>query len=333
MLFLKHKPATTTAFIDKSTSLYYYGARYYDPELGRFTQADTIVPDPEDPQAFNRYGYARGNPIRYTDPTGHSFWDKVDKWFGKFDKWCYDNNIDINIGGTVYTSEFGPGGEAEGPGGQDDFPVGDSYAHDYDFTYPFEKDLIYPSTVPGISEHTPTAISIPGLAFPATRIGPTGSGAGKPAISDIAEYDPVGAALQVADYQESQELKRRLTWFEETQRWLVEIGGVMEKDHPFILDMQSSFGFTNVVSGSASNVGFLPRGIGVSNNHFLKGGRLFYRWTNQYGGGVKAVSFAKMGILSSSLSVVSVGLTAYTVGATIDSYIHGTKEYIRKRGN
>jgi len=71
----------TGKLLDTSTNLYYYGARYYDPVLGRFTQADTIVPDPSDPQAFDRYGYARGNPIRYTDPTGHSFWDKVKKIF------------------------------------------------------------------------------------------------------------------------------------------------------------------------------------------------------------------------------------------------------------
>jgi RHS repeat-associated protein len=31
--------------LDESTGLYYYGARYYDPALGRFVQADTIVPD------------------------------------------------------------------------------------------------------------------------------------------------------------------------------------------------------------------------------------------------------------------------------------------------
>ncbi len=61
-----------------TTGLYFYEARYYDPTLGRFIQADTIVPVPGDPQALNRYSYVRNNPLRYTDPTGHSwkkFWN------------------------------------------------------------------------------------------------------------------------------------------------------------------------------------------------------------------------------------------------------------------
>ncbi|RMD62917.1 hypothetical protein D6833_06265, partial [Candidatus Parcubacteria bacterium] len=35
--------------------LYYYGARWYDPTLGRFIQPDTIVPEPGNPQDLNRY--------------------------------------------------------------------------------------------------------------------------------------------------------------------------------------------------------------------------------------------------------------------------------------
>ena len=58
---------------DPESSLYYYNARYYDPSIGVFTTADTIVPDSFDPLAYNRYMYVRGNPIIYTDPTGH-FW-------------------------------------------------------------------------------------------------------------------------------------------------------------------------------------------------------------------------------------------------------------------
>jgi len=48
----------------------YYGARYYDAALGRFTQPDTIVPNPYNPQDLNRYTYTRNNPLRYTDPSG-----------------------------------------------------------------------------------------------------------------------------------------------------------------------------------------------------------------------------------------------------------------------
>ena len=45
-------------------NLYYYGARWYDPVLARFVQADTIVPSSEDPQSLNRFSYA-GNNVRH----------------------------------------------------------------------------------------------------------------------------------------------------------------------------------------------------------------------------------------------------------------------------
>jgi RHS repeat-associated protein len=51
--------------------LYDYGARYYDAATGRFVSADTIVPDFSNPQSLNRYAYVLGNPLRYTDPSGH----------------------------------------------------------------------------------------------------------------------------------------------------------------------------------------------------------------------------------------------------------------------
>jgi murein DD-endopeptidase MepM/ murein hydrolase activator NlpD len=46
-------------------------ARYYLPEGGRFISPDTLVPDPGNPQSFNRYSYVRNNPVNLTDPTGH----------------------------------------------------------------------------------------------------------------------------------------------------------------------------------------------------------------------------------------------------------------------
>jgi hypothetical protein len=46
-------------------------ARYYDPVIGRFIQADTIVPEPGNPQALNRYAYVYNSPLKYADPSGH----------------------------------------------------------------------------------------------------------------------------------------------------------------------------------------------------------------------------------------------------------------------
>ncbi|NJN84686.1 MAG: RHS repeat-associated core domain-containing protein, partial [Caldilineaceae bacterium] len=51
--------------------LSYYGARWYDPQLGRFVSADTIIPDPTYPQTFNRYAYVLNNPLKLIDPSGH----------------------------------------------------------------------------------------------------------------------------------------------------------------------------------------------------------------------------------------------------------------------
>lgn len=50
--------------------LMFYNARWYDPSLGRFAQADSIVPGGV--QGYDRYAYVRNNPIRYIDPTGHN---------------------------------------------------------------------------------------------------------------------------------------------------------------------------------------------------------------------------------------------------------------------
>ena len=51
--------------------IYHYGARFYSPKLGRFLSPDTIVQSYANPQTLNRYSYVLGNPLRYTDPTGH----------------------------------------------------------------------------------------------------------------------------------------------------------------------------------------------------------------------------------------------------------------------
>jgi RHS repeat-associated protein len=51
--------------------LYFYGARWYDAALGRFIQADTIVPNPGNPISWDHFAYVANNPIINVDPTGH----------------------------------------------------------------------------------------------------------------------------------------------------------------------------------------------------------------------------------------------------------------------
>ena len=52
---------------DEESGLYYYRARYYDPEVGRFLTEDPIGFD----GGINFYTYVSNNPINNNDPTGH----------------------------------------------------------------------------------------------------------------------------------------------------------------------------------------------------------------------------------------------------------------------
>ncbi|WP_083189831.1 RHS repeat domain-containing protein [Orenia metallireducens] len=55
-----------------SIGLYYYGARYYDPEIGRFVTEDSYRGELDKPQTQHLYIYVTNNPLRYTDPSGNS---------------------------------------------------------------------------------------------------------------------------------------------------------------------------------------------------------------------------------------------------------------------
>jgi len=54
---------------DTATGLYHFGARYYNPTTGRWTQQDSLN-TPLNPTNGNRYAYTGDNPINATDPTG-----------------------------------------------------------------------------------------------------------------------------------------------------------------------------------------------------------------------------------------------------------------------
>jgi len=85
---------------DKETGLYYFGARYLEPMIGRF-----ISPDPVgavglktgkvdhtsllNPQRLNRYSYSLNNPYKYVDPDG------------KWPYWIHQNHITSALGGVL----------------------------------------------------------------------------------------------------------------------------------------------------------------------------------------------------------------------------------------
>ena len=58
-----------SGYLDTATGLYKYGARYYQPTLGRWTQQDTlnIIGDPAN---GNRYTYTGDDPTNNIDPSG-----------------------------------------------------------------------------------------------------------------------------------------------------------------------------------------------------------------------------------------------------------------------
>ena len=50
----------------------YLRARYYNPQIGRFTSLDIEEGEISSPLDMNRYAYCRNNPIKYIDPSGRS---------------------------------------------------------------------------------------------------------------------------------------------------------------------------------------------------------------------------------------------------------------------
>ena len=66
-------PGVAAAAAAPNVSGKYFGARYYGSKIGRFTTTDPVYTVKEnllDPQRWNRYAYARNNPLRYVDPDG-----------------------------------------------------------------------------------------------------------------------------------------------------------------------------------------------------------------------------------------------------------------------
>ncbi len=104
-------------------------ARIYDPTIGRFMAADSMIPDPYDGQSYNRYSYTDNRPLSFTDTTGHdvdgpqagdcgivcmgngSHWNPGSQSGGHLDPYANPNtSCSGNCGGTVHVSGFVSGG-------------------------------------------------------------------------------------------------------------------------------------------------------------------------------------------------------------------------------
>ena len=63
-------------YYDTETGFYYVSSRYYDPEIGRFINADGLIGANSDMATYNLFAYCGNNPVVRYDDTG-MFWKEL----------------------------------------------------------------------------------------------------------------------------------------------------------------------------------------------------------------------------------------------------------------
>ena len=94
-----------------ATGLMYYNARYYDPALGTFISPDSMVPGAGQVINYNRFLYARGNPLKYRDPSGHASakaireWEEKNSWYNAHGWFWGGDHWDIKGASVIKTKQ------------------------------------------------------------------------------------------------------------------------------------------------------------------------------------------------------------------------------------
>ena len=57
-------------YYDAETGLYYLQSRYYNPQIGRFLNADGYISTGQGVLGYNMFAYCLNNPVNMSDPTG-----------------------------------------------------------------------------------------------------------------------------------------------------------------------------------------------------------------------------------------------------------------------
>ena len=87
-------------YYDTQTGLYYLQSRYYNPEWGRFLNADIYINANADIIGFNLYAYCSNNPIMFLDITGEGkVWDWIKKKASDVGNWFSET-----FGAALYSS-------------------------------------------------------------------------------------------------------------------------------------------------------------------------------------------------------------------------------------